>query len=94
MIGIKHERSGFSDSLERLAGNLEDIAGAHDEALDVIEAQNADINFDLDHRHTVVTKSKDRIAVGTTSKTYAPLLTMDGEEVADVYRRRATQENT
>ena len=89
MIRVKHERSGLAEALEERAKNLEELEEVHDDALKVIEAQNADIHFDLDHRHTVVTKTADRIAVGTVSKTYAPLLKMDGDEVANVYRRKA-----
>lgn len=92
MIKVSHKRSKFGEALEKRAQNLEELEEAHDEALKVIEAQNAERKLDLGHRHTIVRKTADRISVGSESKTYAPLLTMDGEEVADVYRRKANED--
>ena len=90
MIRVEHKRSGFGESLERLGANLDALDEAHDEALSLIEAQNSSHSLDLSHESTVVKKSKDRISIGSKQKGYAKLLTMDGEEVANVYRRKAT----
>lgn len=92
MIRVEHKRSRLAESLEGLGQNLERLDEAHDEALGVIEAQNAELNLDLDHADTVVTKESHRIAVGSRHASYAKLLTMDGSEVADVYIRKATKE--
>ena len=89
MVEITHKRSGFGDALERRARDLGELPDAHDDALREIERQNAQHNFDLEHRHTVVSKTRKRITVGSVSETYAPLLRMDGEQVANVYRRKA-----
>lgn len=81
----------MSDALERRQEALSRLDEAHDEALATIEAQNAEVNLDLSHENTAVSKSEDRIAVGSKIKSYAKLLTMDGEEVANVYRRKASE---
>lgn len=89
MIRVEHKRSTLADALEQRVENLERLDEAHDEALRTIEAQNSEYNLDLSHESTVVKKSTNRISVGSKRESYAKLLTMDGEEVANVYRRKA-----
>ena len=92
MIEVNHERSELSESLEKRVEGLKSLADVDAEALKVIEQQNAAIRLDLAHRHTHVRELGPGVVVGTESTTYAPLMTMDGAEVANVYRRRANGE--
>jgi hypothetical protein len=85
---IEHKRSALREALTKRIDAIErGLNEANDEALRVVEAQNADINFDLDHRMTRVKADDNGIRVGTVSPSYAYLMTMDGEEVAEVYRK-------
>lgn len=86
MNRIEHKRSRLADALERRTENLETLNRADAEALAEIEQQNSDINFDLGHRHSVVSTQSPGVTVGSESKTYAALMEMDGDAVADVYR--------
>ena len=83
---VTHKRSKLADALEQRTKNLDAIGRADADALAEIEDQNAGIKFDLGHRHSVVSTQSPGVTVGSKSETYAELMEMDGDKVADVYR--------
>lgn len=86
MNKVTHTRSKLADALERRTENLDNVHRADADALAEIERQNGDIKYDLGHRHSVVSTQHPGVTAGSKSESYAKLMHMDGEQVAEVYR--------
>jgi hypothetical protein len=85
-VRVTYMPSGIDERLRGIADRLTDLGPAAQEAAPAVVEQNARANFDPTHRLSHFVVRKERIEIGSRSRAYARLLSIDGAEIARIYR--------
>lgn len=72
--------------LEEMAERATDLSGTDNRIADAVVRQNAGVNFDPGHQASVLEVSAGAGQLGSESSSYARLLDVDEDELAEIER--------